>query len=141
MCYIICFCAFVGRKVNHQAGFFILGPRKSLQQQKPKLKSTGTFLLNFLMKLAEFVQLGGGILHLTEAPTRSKLPRILCTVYNTPRGRFSKVDCSANQEGTNIERYVSGKLSARCFQRRPSWRRHYSNHCGDINHRKRPRGV
>ena len=40
-----------------------------------------------------------------------------------------------NQEGANTERYVSGKLSARCFQRPPSWHRHYSN-CGDIDHGK-----
>ena len=32
-----------------------------------------------------------------------------------------------------------GKLSTRCFQRRPVWRRHYSN-CGDIRHGRSTQG-
>ena len=45
-----------------------------------------------------------------------------------------------NQKGGNTERYVFGKLSARCFKRRPFGHRHYSNYsnykycCGDIDH-------
>ena len=35
------------------------------------------------------------------------------------------------QYRTNTERYVFGKLSATCFQRRPFWHRQYSS-CGDI---------
>ena len=43
------------------------------------------------------------------------------------------------QEGANTKRYVFGKLSARCFQRRSFWHRHYSN-CGDIEHGKSAQG-
>ena len=56
-------------------------------------------------------------------------------VYHTPLGRFSKVDSSTTNMLPNTERHVSGKLSARCFQRRPFWHRHYSN-CGDFDHGK-----
>ena len=51
-----------------------------------------------------------------------------------------------NQEGANAGRHVFGKpcLSARWFQRRPLWHRHYSYpDCGDIDHGKSapgPRG-
>ena len=46
-----------------------------------------------------------------------------------------------NPEGTNTERYVFGKLSARWFQRRPLWHPQYTN-CGDIEHRQSAqRGV
>ena len=54
-----------------------------------------------------------------------------------PLGRPSKLDCD-NQEGVsaNTERYVFGKLSARCFQRCPIWHWHCSRCCGDIEHGK-----
>ena len=42
-----------------------------------------------------------------------------------------------NREGGNTERYVFGKLSARCFQLRPFCR--YFK-CGDIDHRKSAQG-
>ena len=46
-----------------------------------------------------------------------------------------------NQKGGNTERYVFGKLSARCFKRRPFWHRHCSN-CGDVERGKSAqRGV
>ena len=41
-----------------------------------------------------------------------------------------------NQGGANTDRYVFGKLSARCFQRRTFWDLHYSNCCGDTDHGK-----
>ena len=56
-------------------------------------------------------------------------------VYHTPLGRFSKLDCSTTKRVPNTERYVFGKLSARCFQRRVCWHRHYSS-CGGFDHGK-----
>ena len=62
------------------------------------------------------------------------------TVYITmshPPGAVFQGGLLDNQEGANSansannEPYVFGKLSARCFQRRPFWRRHCSN-CGRI---------
>ena len=55
-----------------------------------------------------------------------------CRVYHTPLERFSKLDCSTTKQdgansgnsgnsgiSANTERYVFGKLSARCSRRRP----------------------
>ena len=36
--------------------------------------------------------------------------------------------------------HVFGTLSARCFQRRPFWHRHYCSNGGDFEHGSRPRG-
>ena len=52
-------------------------------------------------------------------------------ISHSPGGVF-QARLLDNQEGVNIKRCVFGKLSARCFQRRPFRRRHYSN-CGDID--------
>ena len=40
-----------------------------------------------------------------------------------------------NQDGANTERFVVGKVSARCLQRRPFWHRQHLN-CGDTEHGK-----
>lgn len=45
-------------------------------------------------------------------------------IYHPHLGRSSRLD---NQEGAKTERYVFGKLSATCFQRRHFLRRHYLN--------------
>ena len=52
-----------------------------------------------------------------------------------PSGVVFQARLLDNQEGANTERYVFGKLSARCFQPRACWHRHHSN-CGDIEHGK-----
>ena len=60
------------------------------------------------------------------------------TVYHgvlQPLGVIFRARLLDNQEGAKTERYVFGKLSARCFQRRPLWYLHYSNF-GDIDHGK-----
>ena len=75
--------------------------------------------------------------HTPPCPTRHASPAMAARtgyeggVYHTPLGKFSKLDCSTTKRGANAERYMFGKLSARCFQRRSSWHRHYSS-CGDI---------
>ena len=64
------------------------------------------------------------------------------TVCITPSwvGFPSSIDCSTTEKDADTERYVFGKLSARCFKRRPFGHRHYSNYsnykycCGDIDH-------
>ena len=56
-----------------------------------------------------------------------------------PSGAFSKLDFSTTKRVANTERYVFGKLSARCFRHRPFRHRHYSN-CGDIGHGKSGHG-
>ena len=72
-------------------------------------------------------------------------------VDHTTMGGFPKTRLLDNQEGADsadTERYVFGKLSDRCFQRRPFWHRHYSNysnysnyyHCGDIDHGESTQG-
>ena len=59
------------------------------------------------------------------------------TVYITPppeaafQGR--SLDHQAGANSVKTERYLFGKLSARGFQRRLFWHRHYSK-CGDTNH-------
>ena len=58
----------------------------------------------------------------------------------TPPGAVFQARLLVNQEGANAERYVFGKLSARRFQRRPFWPRHYANCCGDIDHGKSAQG-
>ena len=62
--------------------------------------------------------------------TTSHYHNIAISHYHTPVGRFSKVDCSTSKRVpvpivSHIERHVLRKLSARCFQRRPSRHRHY----------------
>ena len=58
-----------------------------------------------------------------------------------PAGAVFQARLLCNQEGANTERYVFGKLSARCFRRRPLWHRHNSS-CGDTEHGKSTqRGV
>ena len=61
------------------------------------------------------------------------MPYTTVHVYHTPLEAVFQARLLDNQEGANTERYVVGKLSARCFQRRASWYRHYSN-CGDVDH-------
>ena len=61
------------------------------------------------------------------------------TVYISPPGALIQARFLKNQEGANTERYVFGKLSARCFQRRPFRDRHYFN-CGDIEHGRSAQG-
>ena len=58
-------------------------------------------------------------------------------VYHTPRAGFQAR--LLMQEGANTERYVFGKLSPRCSQRRPLWHRQYSD-CGDIDHGQSAQG-
>ena len=57
-----------------------------------------------------------------------------------PTGAVLQARLLDNQEDANTERYVFGKLSARCFQRRLFWHRHYSN-CGGIEHGKSAQGC
>ena len=58
--------------------------------------------------------------------------RIRRCMYITPPWGGFQARLFDKQEGVNTERYVFGKLSMRCSQRRPIWHRHYSN-CGDID--------
>ena len=68
------------------------------------------------------------------------------TVYSISHlpGAFFEARLLDLQEGANTERDVVSKLSARYFQRRHFWHRHYSNYsdysnylyCGDIDHGK-----
>ena len=71
-----------------------------------------------------------------------KQPTAYCVrrcISHTPRAVFP-AGLLDNQEGANTERYVFRKLSACCFQRRNSWRRHYPN-CGDIDLGKSAQGC
>ena len=52
---------------------------------------------------------------------------VCITMSHTPAAVFL-ARLLENQEGANAERCVFGKLSTRCFQRRPCWHRHHSNH-------------
>ena len=56
-----------------------------------------------------------------------------------PPGTFLQARLLDNQEGAETERYVFGKPSARCFQRRPFWRRHHSS-CGDVENGESAQG-
>ena len=60
--------------------------------------------------------------------------------HDTP-GAVFQARLLDNREGAsaNTERYVFGKLSARCFPRRAFWHRHYSI-CGDTDHGKSTQG-
>ena len=57
-----------------------------------------------------------------------------------PLGEAFQARLIDNQEGGNTERYVFGKLSARCFQPRPFRNRHHFN-CGDIERGKSAQGC
>ena len=65
-------------------------------------------------------------LHFENTPHYSSVQHttVYSSVSHTPGAAFQArlVD---NEEGVNIERFVFGKLLARCSQRRPFWHRHY----------------
>ena len=58
-------------------------------------------------------------------------------VDHAPLGRYAELDCSI----ADTERYVFGKVSAACLQRRSFWHRHYSKCCGDTEQGKSVQGV
>ena len=83
-----------------------------------------------------------GVLCAVESLCLKRLPgTIYDGVYHTPLGRFrSSIAPQLLGASANTERYVFGKLSAMCFQRRPFWHRHCSK-CGCVERGKSARGV
>ena len=102
--------------------------------------SVPLYVAENIMHVCTLLWISNGCYITVQGDLIEAIPYTTTVCITHPPGAVFQGRLLENQEGANTERYVFGKLSARCFQRRPCWHRHYSS-CGDIDHGKSAQGC